>query len=139
MAKDPRKVAERWRDNLAASSAKITEGVQGVTRSPMEVAASRKDKWIAGVQQAAQSGKWEAGLRRRTLGDWQQAMITRGVPRIAQGASEATNDFAGFMADFLPFTDQVSAKVQAMPSVTLEQNIARATEAIRMLATYKRK
>jgi len=137
--RDPQTVAARWRDNLAASSQKIAEGVQGVTRSPMEVAASRKDKWIAGVQQAAQTGRWEAGLRRKTLGDWQQAMLTRGLPRIAQGASEATPDFANFLSDFLPFANTVSQKVQQMPSVTLEQNIARAAEAIRMLATYKRK
>ncbi len=139
MARDPQTVANRWRDNLAASSQKIAEGVQQVTKNPMETAASRKDKWIQGVQRSATEGSWERGLRRVTLQDWQTAMINRGLPRIAQGASEATQDFAAFMADFLPYANSVSAKVQAMPSVTLEQNIARAVEAIRTLSQYRRK
>lgn len=139
MARDPQTVAQRWRDNLSAASQKIAEGVQGVTKNPMETAAQRKDKWIAGVQRAATEGRWEAGLRKTTLQDWQTAMINRGLPRIAQGASEATQDFASFMADFLPYANSVSQKVQAMPSVTLEQNIARAVEAIRSLSQYRRK
>jgi hypothetical protein len=65
-------------------------------------------------------------------------MITVGIPRVASGAQANVGKVQAFLADFLPFQDRITAQVRSMPRGTLEQNIARATQQMRLTAGYKR-
>ena len=42
------------------------------------------------------------------------------------------------LSQFLPFLDSVQAKVKAMPSTTLEDNIARMTTQVREVAKFQK-
>jgi hypothetical protein len=71
------------------------------------------------------------------VGEWQQAAIDKGLPRIAQGAQAAQPKMTAFMAQVLP---HIAAGQSSLPARGgLEQNIARMTAFTRHMATFKRR
>lgn len=139
MAKSPQDVAAKWRRNLSNSTESIKSGVMDVTVSPTETAAARPEAYVAGVQRAVENRKWQEGLRRVTLGQWQDAMIDKGIARIGQGATKALPKVEGFMAQLLPYAENLSRKIKSMPKGTLEDSKARAVAAIEGMAAFKRR
>lgn len=131
----PDQIAAKWQRNSAAAGESIRAGVQAVQVSPMAQAAARQDAYLAGVQRAVSEGRWQAGLQRRSLQDWQQAVITKGIPRHAQGVSGATPKVTAFFSQFLPHIQQVVASLP--PRGSLEENLARANQMARGLAQFK--
>lgn len=132
MAKDPTTVAARWATNLGASTQKIQEGVAAVTTAPGQLAARQKDVWLTNLQ--ASAPKWARNVAAVPLADWQNAMNTKGIGRIAQGAQAAQGKMAMFLTSFLP---HVEAGVRALPARGgLEQNIQRAVAMMRHNATF---
>ncbi|MDD5540400.1 MAG: hypothetical protein PHG61_06900 [Candidatus Marinimicrobia bacterium] len=88
---------------------------------------------------AVQSGKWAARLRSVSLEDWKSRTINKGIGRIAAGIDEAYGKQVAFANELLPFQENLANKVAAMPDLTLEDSINRATAWIRGMATFKRK
>ena len=121
---------------LSGATQKITDGVNRVTVAPGQKAAAAQQKWAQRVQAAQQ--KWATRVGQVTLQEWQQAMTTVGVQRVAQGAQAKQGKFSAFMQDFLPFLSAGVQRVEAMPSTTLEDNINRSIAMIRYTAGYKR-
>lgn len=138
MAKmDPNRSAKEWADRLAASGQKIATGVQAVTVAPTELAAKKKDKYIQGVQDAVASGKWERGLRSVSLSDWQQAMTTKGISRIPEGARSAQGKMERFMAAFFPVLERNLQQVKSMPDATFEDRMNRMVAMARLNHEFK--
>jgi hypothetical protein len=136
--KNPMDVANKWSQNLGASTQRIQSGVQAVTVSPTALAARQQDAYLSGVQQAVANGRWQAGLNRVSLSDWQTAMIGKGLPRIQQGATVAKPKVEQFMTQWLPFVYSQQKALASQPRGSLEQNIARMNTFVRSLATFKR-
>lgn len=132
----PQELADKWAQRLSASTQEITRGVQNVTQAPGQLAAAQRQAWLARVQAAAD--KWARNVARVSLQDWQNKMLTVGVPRIAQGAQANQDKMAAFAAEFLPYLDRGVAQVKGMPNVTLEDSINRAIAMIRHNANFKR-
>jgi hypothetical protein len=134
MAQTPDQIAARWAAGLANAGTKITDGVNSVTVAPGQAAARQKQVWQQNT--AAAVDKWATNTARVSLSDWQQAMIQKGAPRIASGATAAQPKFASFMGQLLPHIDRVKSTLP--PRGTLDQNIGRATTFIRGMAEFKR-
>jgi len=130
-------VAKKWSRNLAASTESIRQGVQSVTQNPAEKAAQRQDAYLAGVQRAVAEGKYQRGLRRVTLQSWQEAMLSKGLTRIASGASAATPKVQAFLEKWLPYQQQLQSKLATMPRGDLQSNIQRAVTAMEFNAQFK--
>lgn len=137
MAKTPQQVAQKWSTNLASSTQSITAGVQAVTVSPAQAAIAAIPQYLAGVQQAVADGSLAAGLSKVTLPAWQQAMIQKGIPRIASGASAAMPKMQNFMTGWLPYMGQLQQQLQNTPRGDLATNIQRAVTAIQFAAAYR--
>lgn len=121
MAKDPAAVAALWAQRLSASTQQITDGINAVSVAPGQAAARQKQVWVNNTAQAA--NKWAANTAAVTLSDWQNAAITKGVPRIATGATAAQPKMAQFMGKLLPY---VASGVGQLPARgDLNANIAR--------------
>lgn len=133
----PDQIAQKWATNLANSTNNIRAGVLAVRTSPTERAAQRADAYVQGVQQAVQSGRWQAGLRQVTLQMWQDAMIRKGLPIIADRARQAIPAVTQFMLVWLQWQEQFRSTLEQMPRGNLEQNIARAVAVIRHNAEFK--
>lgn len=139
MAKSAQAVAQKWSRNLGSASQAIQEGIAGVTVAPTQKAAERVNAYIAGVQRAVADGKFQSALRRVSLEDWKQAMLTKGVPRIASGANAATNKMADFMSEFLPHIEAGQRALESMPRGDIQQNIARAVAMIEHNSRFRRR
>lgn len=131
-------IAAKWGNRMAGAGEAMKNGVANVTVAPTQLAAAAKDRWIAGIQQAASEGRFEAGLQAVTLQDWQRAMTEKGVSNMQTGARTAVPKVQKFLADYLPFAAQVSDEVAAMPKGTIEDSVNRAAAAIRKLASYRK-
>lgn len=134
----PAEFADKWKRRISASSQDIRLGVERVTESPTEKAIAKKDKMMARLMEALQSGKWEAGLRRVSLQDWRDAMLTKGLGRIAQGAEAATGKVEQFAAELLPHIEQGKRAIASMPDVTLEDSINRVSVFLRHMHDFRR-
>jgi hypothetical protein len=129
--------ADNWASGLGSATKKMTEGIMAVTVSPTQKAIQAIPRQVQGVIDAAQSGKTAAGLGRVTLQDWQNAMVQKGVGRVAGGAQQAKPKFAAFMGEFLPHLQSVVAGLP--PRGDTEQNINRAVEMMRGNARFRRR
>ena len=135
MPKDPNQVAANWAARLAQSGEKIQQGVQSVSVAPGAAAARQKATYVANVQSSAD--KWAQNVQAVTLSEWQQATISKGVPRIAAGAQAAQPKMAAFLQQFLPAVE--SARASLPPRGNLEQNLQRANEMARKLHAFRRR
>jgi len=135
--KNPGDVARKWQGAMARSADAIKAGVQAVTTNPAEKAIAAKDRYVEGVQRAVNSGKYERGLRRTSLSQWQNAMTEKGLQRIASGAAQAVPKMEAFLAKWLPYQESLKSKLANMPRGSLEQNIERARMAILHNADFK--
>jgi hypothetical protein len=112
-------------------------GANAVTVAPGIKAAAAADKWLMKVQAA--KPKFITNVRRTSLADWQASYINIGVPRVSQGAQAKQQKMLTFMQEFIPHLQAGAAKIDAMPSATIDDGIQRAIAQIRHNATFTRK
>lgn len=80
-----------WKRGMQSAGAKYTAGVNAVTESPMDKAASpqSRQKYAQSTQQAAvDGGRMETGLRRTTLDSWKRAAAGVGAANLVTGAQK---------------------------------------------------
>lgn len=133
---DPTAATAKWLQNLSASTDRMTAGAQRVQKAPGLAAAAAADKWLARVQAA--KAKFAARVASVSLADWQNSYINVGIPRVSQGANAKQAKITRFYEEFLPYLARGLATIDAMPSVTLEDGIARASAMIRYNAKFVR-
>lgn len=131
-------VAAKWAANAQSAGTNMQVGVDAVTVAPGVQAAAAQDKLVQNWNNAITSGKWAQAVSAVSLADWKKAMKDKGIPRYGQGVQSAIPKMQSFMNEFLPFLDNLSSTVNAMPSLTLDQNIARMVAQVRGAAQFKR-
>lgn len=134
----PQQVAQKFASNLGSATTSITNGVNAVTTAPTAAAAASVSKWQAKMAQPSTASKFVSGLQGVSLQQWQQAMINKGVPRIASGAQAAIPKMTAFYQEFLPFVANVQAKVKAMPNLTLTDSANRMIANMQGIAAFKK-
>lgn len=131
--------AEKWGRRLKGATQDIKDGVMAVTTAPSQQAIAKQDKMKANLIAAIDNGDWAAGLGKVTLADWKRDMTEKGVPAISRGVDIATPKVAAFASVLLPHIAAGQATVDAMPDLTLEDNIQRAEKMIRHMASLRYK
>jgi hypothetical protein len=131
----PAQLAKKWASNLGSATTNITAGVQGVTVAPGQAAARQKDVWLQKIQES--QDKWASAVAAVPLADWQNAMVQKGIPRIASGATAATGKFESFMGKLLPYEQNAIQSLEKRG--TLENNINRMVAFTRRMAQFKNK
>lgn len=134
----PEEAQQKHAANLKASIAYMEAGIKRVTEAPTKKAAAAKSKMLMNLTKAVNDGKWEAGLNRVSLGEWQDKMINKGLGRISVGIDEAAPKTTEFYAKFFPYLDTVATKVNKMASTTLQDNIQRMITQITEVSKFKR-
>lgn len=129
----PEEIADAWAKGLARSGDRITAGIRSTTVAPGQAAARQKQVWLANIQ--ANADKWARNTAAVSLQEWQESMITKGVPRISAGATAAQPKFARFMTALIPHIERQVASLPARGG--LEQNIDRMTKFVRGMATFQ--
>lgn len=135
MTTTPQAAAAKWAQNLSAAGPQITAGVAAVSVAPGQAAARQKAVYLAQV--AANGDKWAKNVGAVSLQDWQAATTSKGIPRIAAGATAAQPKMEAFMNKLLPAIAQVKSTLPARGN--LEQNITRMTAFTRGMAAMSLK
>lgn len=135
----PQEFREKHARRLKGSIEDIRTGVSRVTESPTAKAAAKADKMVANLSRSVQSGKWAARLRGVSLEEWKAKMTDKGLGRIAGGIDEAASKVEDFASQLLPFQDSLAKTVNALPDLTLEDSISRATAWIRGMSKFTKK
>lgn len=130
----PEQFALRWGTGLKGSVERIREGVANVTEAPGKKAAAKSDKWHAAISSVAVKEKWARRIAEVGLAEWQDAMIQKGLGRIASGVDAAQPKMAAYGAKLIAHQNALLAQLANMPDVTLEDSIQRATTWIRGMA-----
>lgn len=138
MAKSAQQVTDKWVRNLSAAGQDIQAGVQAVRDNPAQAAIAKQAKMRQNILAAIDSGKWAAGLQNVTLQQWQNAMIQKGLPRIATGAQAAQTKFSQFMTKLLTYQEGLSGEIDAMPDLTLQDNINRMVAWTQGMSQFKK-
>lgn len=129
-------VADNWASRMAASTQKITDGVNAVTESPTAKAAQNLDKYKANTAAAVDSGKMAAKLNAVSLTQWKNATLAK-VSRVGSGAQASKQKMVNHLTKWLPFVAQVRQQIKQMPSTTPQDRIARMVANAEMLSNFK--
>lgn len=113
--------ATLWSDRMGQAGSKIKAGVMATTEAPGQAAGRAKARYLQGVQNAVD--RWATNVARVTLQQWQEAMLTKGLPRIASGAQAAVSKQAAFYERFFPKLQSILASMPARG--TFDQNMTR--------------
>jgi predicted transcriptional regulator len=114
-------------------------GIKAVTESPTALAAKNLDKAQLNYNNAIQSGRMAKRLNAVSREDWIKATAEKGQARYAPGLTAAKEKVLAFFTEFLPYADRVAAEIRSMPSLTIEDSVARASAAIRRLHEFERR
>lgn len=117
--------AQKWVERTSAATSAYISGIKRTDVNPMEKAAENQAGYLQGVQNAVSSGKWAAGLRRKTKEQWMNAAVNLGAQRLGPGVTNAKPVMQAFLDQFLPYLASNLQQVKAMPNNTYEARKAR--------------
>lgn len=121
-------ITQKWVTNFGNAGTAMQQGVQAVNQAPGAKAAAAVQLWISRLQQSQQ--KWQNRVGAVTLPEWQNAMITLGIPRAQQGVQEKQGKYLNFITQYMQFLQGALPAIQSMPKGTLAQGIARSNAMI---------
>jgi hypothetical protein len=133
----PQEIADKQVKRAMQAVGDYTRGVEGVTVSPTAEAAKKKDKYLAGVQQAVEDGAYEDGLNSVSKEDWIAVTVAKGRDRYAKGVEQAKDKIVDFQTAIAPHRDRVSSSVRSMPNDTFEERMARMDANARGMHEFK--
>lgn len=125
---------DKWGTRLNAAGPYIKSGVQNVKTAPGVKAAAAQDLMLTNLTHAITSGLWAKRVSSVSLTDWQNAIINKGIPRIAQGVTAAQASKNPIITALLSAVDAAAGEANALPRGGLEQNIQRAVTFMRSMA-----
>jgi predicted transcriptional regulator len=121
---NPTAAAQAWASRLGAATQAYTDGVNGVTVAPGQLAAAAGDRWMANTTAALPRFKANSAAVSRE--QWQNAAITKGAPRLASGASAAQGKMESVFTKLFP---AIRNAVQSLPARgTIDQNVERSRQ-----------
>jgi hypothetical protein len=118
---------------MAGAQARMQAGANAVTTSPGQAAAAQQATWLANTTAAA--NRWAQNVAAVSTAQWQQAFITKGLPRVATGAQAAQPAFAITLGKILQAEKGIVAGLPARGN--LDQNIARSAAFARAMNAAK--
>lgn len=131
--------AEKWGRRIKGSTEDIRRGVQRTAEAPGMAAARQvelmKQKLLASIE----DGTWAKNVAGVSLQEWQEKMLEKGIPRLAQGVDAAQTKQVQMAEKLLADVDASVAVVNQTPRGDLETNINRMTTFAREMAKRKKR
>lgn len=121
----PSEVADKWAQRASAASPDYARGVEQTDKDPTALAAANGQRYITGVQEAYQSGKWARRLQAVGKAGWQAAVRDKGVQNYGTGVAAARTKYEQAIGPVLAAVASAQRQVQSMPSATPQQRDAR--------------
>jgi hypothetical protein len=134
----PEEAAAKHAARLKAAISDMQRGIQRVTVAPTQLAAAKQDKMKARLNAKIDDGTWARNLKAVDLSSWQNAILTKGLGRVAQGVDASQPKVAAFYQKLFPAIDAARSKIASMPDVTVEDNINRVATYIREMSKFRK-
>jgi hypothetical protein len=135
--KSAQQITQKWQRGMQSATQAMKDGVAAVTEAPGAKAAAAAPLYLAGVQKAIDSGKFQANSAAVPLESWRQAYINKGIPRVSAGVTEAKSTMDDFFSQLLPVAEASSRDVAAMPKGTLEDSKQRMIRNMENMSRFK--
>ena len=100
-------------------------GIQAYQGNPMAAAADAEQRYLAGVQDAVNSGRMRDKLLSTPVSTWKTNATTKGAQRLAQGAQAASQKVVAHFQKWNPIYQQAAAAAAALPKGGLANAMAR--------------
>lgn len=134
----PKEAQEKHARRTKAAAEDMRKGIDRVTEAPGSKAAEKVDKMRTNLLAAIDDGTWQRRVAGFTVEQWRAAMKDKGVPRVAAGVDGAAEKVEEFFGQLFSHQDRLASKLEAMPDMTLEDNINRMVEWTRGMADFER-
>ncbi len=133
-------LTEKWGRRTKAAIPDIVAGIARVTESPMDKAADKAEKMKANLIAAIDDGTWAKRLKAVPLSLWKENTTKKVTERLGGGVDAAKAKHEKFAGWLIGRQDEISTTIKAMPDMTLEDNINRASTQMREMAArpYKK-
>ena len=131
-------IAAKYAQRASAAQGDYVKGIQNVQTAPGQLAAAAKEKMRAKINASIDDGTWERNVGAVGLGEWKDAAVKKGGARYAGGVQAGQGKMQAFMQEFIPHLQALDGKLAGMPSVTLEDGVARSAATIRHNASFRR-
>lgn len=125
---------DKWKRQMLGAAPTIKAGVMAVTVAPGQQAAAAADLWAQRV--AESKDKFRTNVGAVSLQAWQTAMVDKGLARLTTGVNGAMPKVQAFMAQLIPYTNQVRATIRSMPKGSEADSEARMLAASRMMRAF---
>lgn len=115
----------RYTGSAGTAQQRYTEGINGVTVDPLQLAVNNQAALLAGFNNAVNSGMWA----RNTLAasaSWKQTTVAK-ASNYATGIQAGANKYQSAMSRWLPIIQQTAQQVKATPAMDINARLARAT------------
>lgn len=123
---------DKWGRRLNAAGPDIQAGVKAVQTAPGQAAAAQSALWLQKIQESV--SLWQKRVSAVSLQDWQNAMLNKGVGRIAAGVTQAQATKTAEITALLDAVDTAAQAARSQPRGSLEQNIQRAVTFMQTMA-----
>jgi len=133
----PKEASQKWARRATAAVPEYKAGIERVTESPTAKAAQAVEKLIANFMESVTSGRWARNLEAVSLSEWKTAASEKGGARMAAGVQGAIGKQERYYTEVFPFIETLQAQIKAMPSLTLEDSIARSNHFMREMHAFK--
>jgi len=134
----PEEYQRKHAQRLKAAIEDMRRGIERVNEAPGAKAAAAADKWHARISAAETKQKWARRVSSVTLNEWKEAIINKGLPRVAGGIDNAAEDVVKFAEQLLTYQERLQSEIERMPDLTLEDSINRMTAWVRGMSRFKR-
>jgi hypothetical protein len=131
---NPAGAAQKWATKMGQATQAYVDGVNGVAVAPGVAAARASTKWLNKLNE--NKAKFERNVSAVSLTEWQTAARDKGAQRLAGGATAALPKMEAFTASFFAYLKSGKAQIDAMPTDTLDQALAKANAQARYNAGY---
>lgn len=118
---------QRLIQGAQGATGRYVDGIRGYQGNPMEAAAAKSAKALAGFQDAIQSGKWQRGLAGSSREEWVAGATAGGASAWVAGLTAKSAKVARKLGPALEATYTVADRVASMPTDTIQQRIAKST------------
>lgn len=133
----PASRSEKWARRTAAAGTDWAEGVKAVTDAPGAAAAAKADAWQAKLTDPSTKEKYRRNVAAVPLQEWKDK-TSAASGRFTGGAQGAQDKMLRHQQAVEAHMEAGLRQLATMPSVTLEDKIARSAFWQRHMATYKR-
>lgn len=122
----PQAGADAWANGVIAAQPKYTAAVQNTTKDQAGLAVAQQAALLANFTQVVSSGEWARRLLARGTAYWKSQTVAK-ASNYSTGGTAGKPNYLNAANQLYPYEAQLQAQVDAMPSGTRADSLARFT------------